>query len=161
MTCVSSGLSVKWPPQTHVLKSCSPAISFILSDVGNFRKWGLDGKSKSLGECPWAFSCLFLLLFLPPSPLVLATVKLRIFHHVLPIPWWSFCITSLFLRLWYNYAVSALHRLNPVTPWAKWIFLLLSCVYQVRMRKIPTNTDLGIKGGSRETELKTEFAQLT
>jgi hypothetical protein len=41
---------MKWLPQFHVVKSRSPAYGVILGDSGNFRKWGLEEGSRSLGD---------------------------------------------------------------------------------------------------------------
>jgi hypothetical protein len=43
------GLNMKCPPEAHVLKAWSLAGDAILEDSGNFRRWGLAGRTRSQG----------------------------------------------------------------------------------------------------------------
>jgi hypothetical protein len=45
-------VNMKCPSQARGLKPWSPVDGAILGDVGNFRRLGLTGGSKSLGEGP-------------------------------------------------------------------------------------------------------------
>jgi hypothetical protein len=49
------GLTMVCPTQAHVLKSCSQTSRAILVAGGNFRRWGLPGRSRSLRECSLSF----------------------------------------------------------------------------------------------------------